>query len=311
MGIFSKRLPNVRMLQCFIAVAQELNFRRAAELLNMSQPPLSRQIQSLEDLLRVKLIRRSTHSVSLTPAGEAFEKEARAVLAALGEAVHALRAQASSQRQDSDGVRLGLTSVIDFTLMPQLHDALNGAGFGGIRRSERAYSKRLVERVRNGRLDLAIVGDIAKPGDDLTVKLITHEPMMVALPAAHPAARKDRVALSDLGDASLFWFSRADNPAFYDKCERVFTSLGYAPARRLEPAEFTVLLAAIAAGEGIAFCPASMRAASRIGVVYRPFEPDIERRLTIDVQLVYRSNESRPEVLDKIDAILAATAEPC
>lgn len=65
----SRRLPGTRTLQCFLAVAQERNFRSAAELLNMSQPPLSRQIQDLEDLLRVQLFQRDTSQVSLTPTG--------------------------------------------------------------------------------------------------------------------------------------------------------------------------------------------------------------------------------------------------
>ena len=61
MAVFSGRMPTTRQLQCFVAVAQELNFRRAADLLNMSQPPLSRQIRNLEDLLRIKLLERDTH----------------------------------------------------------------------------------------------------------------------------------------------------------------------------------------------------------------------------------------------------------
>lgn len=306
MGIFSKRLPNIKTLQCFVAVARELNFRRAAELLNMSQPPLSRQIQGLEDQLRVQLIRRDTHSVSLTAAGEAFEKEVHAILVALDAAVQSLRKFAEAEKKDTADVRLGLTSVIDFSLMPKLSAVLGRADFAGKRRQERAYSKHLVERVRSGRLDLAIVGDIARPSDELTVRRVGYDPMMVALPASHPAAQKARVSLSDLGDTTLFWFSRGDNPVFYDKCERVFAGFGYAPPRRLEPHDFTTLLALVAAGEGIAFCPASMRAATRIGVVYRPFEPELERHLTIDVQLVSRTSETRQEVLDKVHAILSA-----
>lgn len=301
MGIFSKRLPSIKALQCFLAVARELNFRRAAELLSMSQPPLSRQIQGLEDLLRVKLIRRNTHSVSLTAAGEAFEKDVHAILVALGAAVQRVREHAAEDRKGAHDVRLGLTSVIDFSLMPNLHAVLSCA-----RRQERAFSKHLIERVRSGRLDIAIVGDIQRPGEELDVHRVGRDPMMVAMPASHPAAQKERVALADLGDTTLFWFSRSDNPAFYDKCERVFAAAGYAPPRRLEPTDFTALLAMVAAGEGIAFCPASMRASTRVGVAYRCFEPELEQRLAIDVQLVSRAGETRQEVLDKVGAILAA-----
>lgn len=303
MDIFSNRLPSVKTLQCFVAVARELNFRRASELLSMTQPPLSRQIQGLEDLLRVKLIRRNSHSVRLTAAGEAFEKEVRAILVALDAAVESVRDIAADEKKCAPDVRLGLTSVLDFSLMPSLHAALVGQ-----RRQERAYSKHLVERVRSGQLDIAIVGDIARSGDELMVHHVGRDPMMVALPMSHPAAQKSHIALRDLAHTPLFWFSRSDNPVFYDKCERVFAMHGYAPARRLEPHDFTALLALIAAGEGIAFCPASMRAATRVGVVYRPFEPELERQLSIDVQLVSRARETRQEVLDKVDEILSAVS---
>jgi LysR family transcriptional regulator, benzoate and cis,cis-muconate-responsive activator of ben and cat genes len=301
MEIFSKRLPSIKTLQCFAAVARELNFRRASELLNMSQPPLSRQIQGLEDLLRVELIRRNTHSVRLTAAGEAFEKEVHGILNALDAAVKSMRKFAADEVKHAKEVRLGLTSVLDFSLIPALHAVISGS-----QRRERAFSRHLVERVRSGRLDIAIVGDIAKPGDELMVHNLGRDPMMVALPESHPAAAKDFVSLEDLGRTTLFWFSRSDNPTFYDKCERVFARHGYVAPRRLEPTDFTALLALVAAGEGVAFCPASMRASTRVGVVYRPLEPTLERQMSIEVQLVSRAGETRQEVLDKVDAILSA-----
>ncbi|MCW7542000.1 LysR family transcriptional regulator [Aquabacterium sp. A7-Y] len=293
-------------MQCFVAVAEELNFRRASELLNMSQPPLSRQIQSLEDLLRVQLIRRNTHQVSLTPAGEAFCKDIHSVLVALDAAVASLRKYAEEEQERTGDVRIGLTSVIDFSLIPHLDALIGHPEFAGGQRLERAFSKHLVERVARGQLDVAIVGDIAAPSEELSVESVGRDPMMVALPAGHPAAGKTRLRLADLGDTPLFWFSRADNPVFYDKCERAFRTYGYAAPRRLEPNDFTKLLAAVAAGEGLAFCPASMRAASRIGVVYRPFEEAVERLLTIEVQMVWRAGETRREVLNKIEAIRSA-----
>jgi LysR family transcriptional regulator, benzoate and cis,cis-muconate-responsive activator of ben and cat genes len=304
MPIFSSQLPSIKALQCFVAVARELNFRRASELLHMSQPPLSRQIQGLEQLLKVKLINRNTHSVSLTPAGEAFEKEAHAILVALDAAVHSVGRFSDDEHPSAKQVRLGLTSAIDFTLMPKLRTVL---GLGH-QHQERAYSRLLVERVRSGKLDLAIVGDIANPGDGLTVHRVGYDPMVVVLPQTHPAAQKNQVSLRDLGETPLFWFSRSDNPSLYDKCERVFTAFGYSAPRRLEPQDFTTLLALVAAGEGVGFCPASMQAASRIGAVYRPFEPELERRLTIDVQLISRTHESRKEVLDSVESILEAAA---
>ncbi|MDQ1812450.1 LysR family transcriptional regulator [Massilia sp. CCM 9210] len=304
MLMLSKHLPSTRTLQCFLAVAQELNFRRAAELLNMSQPPLSRQIKGLEDMLRVQLIVRDTHQVSLTTAGEVFKDEAYKILLALDLAVAGARAGVHDD--DAAMVRMGLTSVINHSLIPGLNALVTDPAFTGGRALERAWSKRLVERVRGGELDLAIVGDIVTPTDDLAVETVGSEPMIVVLPASHPAAAKTEVDLAELGATPLFWFSRTDNPAFYDKCERSFRHVGYAAPRRLEPKDFTMLLASVAAGEGVALCPQSMQATSRIGVAYRALPPALARLLSIDVQVVSRAHETRAAVLDKVEAIRAA-----
>ncbi|WP_164557818.1 LysR family transcriptional regulator [Massilia atriviolacea] len=306
MLLLSRHLPSTRTLQCFLAVAQELNFRRAAELMHMSQPPLSRQIRSLEEMLRVRLIERDTQRVSLTEAGEAFRQEAQAILLALDAAVATAKARFHDGKAAAAPLRIGLTSVINPSLMPSLHALVTDPAWTGGRALERAWSRQLVERVRAGELDLAIVGDIAAPGADLALEPLAHEAMIVALPAHHPAAAGEEVDLAALGELPLFWFARADNPAFYDKCERGFRRLGYAPPRRPEPKDFTLLLAAVAAGEGVALCPQSMRATSRIGVAYRALPPAVSRLLSIEVQVVARAQETRGAVLDKLAQLRAA-----
>ena len=163
MHVLSKHLPSIRTLQCFVAVAQELNFRRAAELLNMSQPPLSRQIKSLEDMLRVQLIWRDTHRVRLTPAGEAFKEHAHQLLLALDLAVTSVKERFLDSDAGADVVRIGLTSVINHSLHAQLNTLVTDPQLTAGWPLERAWSKHLVEQVRSGELDIAIVGDISCP----------------------------------------------------------------------------------------------------------------------------------------------------
>lgn len=303
MSILSGRMPTIKQLQCFVSVAQELNFRRAAERLNMSQPPLSRQIKSLEGLLRIKLFERDTHSVSLTSAGEAFEQEAHTILTMLDAALVSLRLEEGVDEAD---VRLGLTSVIDFSLMPGIQGVLGDPVLPVPIRIERAYSKHLLERLRSGQVDLVVVGNIPAQSGEFKVQQVAQDPLMVALPEGHSAAFKEQVSFDDLKDTLLFWFPRKDNPVFYDRCERVFIDFRYEPLRKPEPNEHMMLLSKIAAGEGMAFFPASMRAASRLGVVYRPFIPEISNRLTISLQIVWRSSETRAEVLRTVDSLQQA-----
>nr|WP_297458837.1 LysR family transcriptional regulator [uncultured Halomonas sp.] len=294
MSILSGRMPTIKQLQCFVAVAQELNFRRAADRMNMSQPPLSRQIHSLEQLLRIKLIERDTHNVSLTSAGERFEREAHTILATLGAAMEALRRDCRAEEAD---VRLGLTSVIDFSFVEGIRDVICDPEFSTEVRIERAYSKHLLERLKTGEIDLALVGDIPVQREGLEIRLIAKDPLMVALPDYHEASRLEKVSFDDLEGTVLFWFPRNDNPVFYDNCAAVFSDFRYDPPRRPEPDDHVALLSRIAGGEGIAFFPASMRAASRVGVTYRRFIPEIEARMDIELLLAWRPSETRAEVL--------------
>ncbi len=163
--------------------------------------------------------------------------------------------------------------------------------------------------MRSGEIDIAIVGDIAAPTADLEVETVGHEPLIVVLPASHPAAAGVTVDLAELGETPLFWSSRTDNPAFYDKCERVFKSLGYAAPRRLEPKDFATLLASVAAGEGVALCPQSMQATSHLGVAYRALQPRLAPLLAIDVQVVWRAGEARSAVHAKLALIRAILAD--
>ncbi len=303
MLLLSSHLPSIRTLQCFLAVAQECNFRSAAQLLNMSQPPLTRQIQGLEDLLRVKLIERDTRRVSLTAAGEAFRAEAHHIVSALSAAVATMKACG----QD-DTPRIGLTSVLNCQAIGALDRLLGDHVFTGARGVERDMSRHLVERVRSGALDLALVGDIAPPAPDLLAETVGSEAMVAMLPAGHAAAAGAVAALEKLGETALFWFSRSDNPAFYDKCERAFRACGLGALRRAEPRDFSVLLAAVAAGDGIALCPQSMQATSRVGVVYRPLPPVLARLLAIELQVVVRADDMRPALLEKIATIRTALA---
>jgi len=303
MSLFSARLPTVRQLQCFVAVAQENSFRRAAEAMAMSQPPLSRQIRALEDLLRVKLVERDTHRVCLTAAGEAFAHEAHALLVRLDRAVETAAANADDSEPR---VRIGLTSVIDCSLIPQVDAALRGAGPSP--RVEYAYSKVLAERVRSGLLDLAVVGDVTLGDTALTVRELCRDPLMAALPAGNPATALSGVRLEDLAGWPLFWFPRAENPTFYDRCEQVFVEEGYTPTRRPEPDDHNSLLARIAAGDGIALLPTSMRAAMRLGVAYRPLAGDLGTRLSVRISAIRRADETRPEVLRLADALSGPAA---
>jgi DNA-binding transcriptional LysR family regulator len=128
-------------------------------------------------------------------------------------------------------------------------------------------SPRLVRQLRSAKLEAAF---IALPTSTMELDVVKLEqvPMIVAIASTDPLARRRRIRLSDLATRRLFWFPRARQPAFYDRCEDVFARHDFEPSRVLEPTDHHVLLADVAAGRGFALLPASFTKLRRDGVRY-------------------------------------------
>ncbi|GAA6119090.1 LysR family transcriptional regulator [Acidovorax sp. FG27] len=258
----SSRLDS-RSLTLFLAVADALSFRQAAEALHLSQPPLSRAIRALEDRLGTALFDRHAGGVRLTEAGQRLLPYARGVAALLRQAEAAFQGTAVPPT-----LRLGLTSAAEPTWFRGLADRAQALQPGTRVEVASDTSPRLVRQLHKGQLHAAF---IALPTDvrGLDVLEIDRLPMVVALPSAHPLARRRLLRLADLADEHIFWFERARQPAFYDHCEQVFARHRFAPHRLREPADHHVLLAEVAAGRGMALLAASFAGLRRAGVAYR------------------------------------------
>jgi DNA-binding transcriptional LysR family regulator len=258
----SARLES-RSLALFLAVADTLSFRQAAETLHLSQPPLSRAIRELEERLGARLFDRSNQGVSLTDAGRKLLPYARSVGRLLREAEASLAPEGMPQ-----SLRLGLTSAVEPTWFGGLAERIQA------RHPDTAVSvvvdtsPRLVRQVRAGRLAAAFIA-LPTEASGLDVMELDRVPMMVAMPSSHGLARRRTVRLADLGAEVIFWFERARQPAFYDHCQRVFAHHGFAPRKVKEPTDHHVLLADVAGGRGIALLPKSFAGLRRSGVSYR------------------------------------------
>ena len=293
---------DLRHLRYFIAVAEELSFRRAAERLHLSQPPLSRQIRALEDELGGPLFARDRSRVSLTRSGNALLPEARKLLAQLDRAVDAARSRAAAA---SDDLAIGYTLALDRSAFPQITQAL-AQQFPEAQITLRTRrSLQLIADVLHGDLDAAFIGLPAETRG-LALCELAADPFVVALPAANACARKRRVALADLNGEPVFWFQRAANPSFYDYCERYFERVAFAPRRLAEPEDHHVLLGMIAEGRGIGLIPASLQRIRRDGVVYRPLKEGAQ--IAIRIALVYRP-ENRSPVLRRLVETLAPAGQ--
>ena len=262
-----------RSLRQFVAVAETLSFRQAAETLHMSQPPLSRAIRNLEDRLGTPLFERDTRSVTLAPAGQRLLPLARRILRLMAEAEAVVSPQHVPAR-----LRIGLTSAVESQWFLKVARAIEAEGVQPAITND--TSPRLVRLLSRARLDAAFIA-LPTQAPGLKVDVLERQPLIAVLPAAHRLARRRVISLADLSTDALFWFRRARQPAFFDHCRAVFDRHGYAPALLEEPADHHVLLAAVAAGRGVALLPASFAAIRRDGVIYKPLREGDELHVGI------------------------------
>ncbi|TDR79663.1 LysR family transcriptional regulator [Paludibacterium purpuratum] len=296
-------LLKTRQLECFVAVAELLSFRLAAERLCMTQPPLSRQIQRLEQTLGVRLFDRDRRGVRLTEAGQRLLLDARALLAQADATLQKARAEADAAQPV---LNVGLTTVVDSEVFPNL-SALFQVEYPDIRFNVLSrISRQLIERLRRGELDVALIGLPSTTGD-LVVEHLCDDPLTVALPTGHPLARKRRLSLTELGGEAVFWFERERNPAFYDHCRRLFQGWSFAPRWLPEPEDHHVLLGQVAAGLGVGLIARSLTAIRRKGVVYRPLVEG--ERMAIGIGVAYRSGDQGAPVSAFVRSVRAYYAQ--
>jgi DNA-binding transcriptional LysR family regulator len=242
----------LRHLRYFVAVAEELHFRRAAERLHVAQPAVSEQVRKLEEELGVRLLNRTQRSVSLTDAGAAMLDEARRVLHQAERAISAAR-----HARDTSANRLRVGYLAD-SLPPVMHRSLQQLQkrLPNTRVSmETGTPRNLIEDVRAGNLDAALVS-LPAPTSGLERTLLGPQSAVVALPVMHRHATEDTIDLGQLVPERIVLIPREVNPAFHDGVVSLCRDLGLSPAfvHTLE-ARVELALLAVSAGAGIAVLP--------------------------------------------------------
>ena len=271
----------LRHLRYFVAVAEELHFRRAAERLHVAQPAVSEQVRKLEAELGVTLLTRTHRSVSLTDAGAAMLVEATRVLR---QAEIAERAAKEAGQRAAGRLRMGY--ALD-SLPPTVSHTLRRftTSTPGVELALQAgTTPDLIEGVRDGRLDVAAVSVPATTAG-LRVTPIAREGTVAAVPLMHRLADRAELDMEMLAGSALVLMSRVVNPAFFDGVLAACREAGFSPLlrERREP-QVEDLLMGVAVGEGLALLPAS--AAERYALAGVRYVPVQAPALWHDVALV-------------------------
>lgn len=217
--------PDARLLRYFLAVAEELNFTRAAEKLHIAQPSLSAQIRQLEKQVRAPLLRRSTHAVSLTEAGRALFAQGPAALAGLEQAFQAARDVGSGE---AGKLRLAYPLSAGHDTAPRLVQALKEA-FPRIEvMTEVLPTPNVQSAIREGRADIGIVR-AASPAEGARLEKLRHDPLGILVSADHPLVTKAMVELAAVAEYPVVLHPRAANPSHYDFIVALFTDQGLDP----------------------------------------------------------------------------------
>ena len=261
----------LRHLRYFVAVAELNNVSQAARKLRVAQPSLSRQVRALEEELGVPLLERTTRGVRLTEAGRAFATGAREVLARADAAMKTARSVA---RGESGEVHLGYAPSPTAELLPRTLHAFQNAAPGVRLVLHDTSSDGMLRGLRDGTLHAALLVQPCESSlSGLAFEPLQSYPSCVAMPPAHPLARRSAVTTQRLLDEKLVAYARADYGEYHAMLENVFAATGRQPVIAEECDSATSLMAAVEAGRGVAIVPSVFRCLAGGRLKLRPLTP--------------------------------------
>jgi DNA-binding transcriptional LysR family regulator len=280
---------DLRHLRYFIAVAEEKNIGRAALRLNISQPPLTRQIQQVEAELGVRLFNRTPKGMEATAAGELFLEEARNICAVFEQATE--RTQRAGQgklgRLDVAIFGSGILDAIPKLLLafrhayPEVNIVLHTMNKG-----------EQIEALRQRRITVGF-NRMLSPLPDIACELVKTEKLLLALNASHPLAALDVVPFTAIAAHPLILFPTGTRPNFIDKVNGLCQEMGFIPLVSQEVGDAVTAVALVASGFGVCLVPESATVLALPGVVYRPLS-GLPEHARVDLSCIYLAEDQSP-----------------
>ncbi|MEQ3553333.1 LysR family transcriptional regulator [Pseudonocardia nematodicida] len=259
----------IRWIEAFLAVAEELHFGRAAQRLHMAQSPLSQTIKKLEKDVGTPLFERTTRAVTLTSAGHAFLPHARRIV---GEVDLARRATCAGTDDVYGRVRLGFSGALNHLTLPPLTRALRTRHpHLALQLVDRVTTEDAVDLVEHGSLDMAFVG-LPSPGE-LPTRVITVEELGAAVPTGHRLAGRESVRITELAEED--WVLMPGQSALRAVIITACHNAGFRPRLAQEVKDPYVVLSLVAAGLGVSLAPTCVRPIMPAQAVWIPLSDPV------------------------------------
>jgi DNA-binding transcriptional LysR family regulator len=279
----------LRHLRYFVAVAEELHFGRAAERLHLAQPPLSQQIRKLEELLGYPLFIRTSRSVKLTEAGEAFLQRARRTLRNVQRDLEETR---SIGRGDVGSLHIGFIGSAVLSTLPSIFRTYRQT-YPRVRlHLHESFTSMVMEGLENGSLDAGILRD-SDPAEGFNVTAILSEPFVAVLPASHACAKQKNISPASLRGDPFIYYPRSAGARAYEKPLTLCEEHGFRPQVVQEASNWLTILRLIGAGLGVTIAPACVRKIASAEVVCLPLRG---AKAVSNIELAWLAGDSRPIV---------------
>lgn len=297
---------NLRQLEYFKAVAEELHFGRAAAKMHVAQPPLSQQIRKLEDELGVMLLKRDNRNVSLTPEGGRFLDAVKDSLAMLEDGVEQVRMMASGE---IGRVVVGFMASVTQSRFPDAVAEFRELHPGITLELREMNSVEQRRALLDGELDVGMVFSGCSQSPQLCFRVFLSEPYMLAVHRNHPLAAVGEASLEDLDGEALIVFPRDVHRQSYDSSMAVFSAAGVTPRVVQETATHHTKLALVATGLGVGLVPARMAGVCPRGVRLLPFDWQGAQDRKSVLRLAWR-NDNSSTALQCFLKVMERYAEP-
>lgn len=264
----------------FVGLAEELHFGRAASKLGIAQPPFSQSIARLEAQLGISLVHREPGRISLTPAGEAFAREARIVLRQAQVAEKTAKRVAAGEVEE---LAVGFVEPAMAEVLPAAMMRFRKS-FPNVRlRLHAEFSSVQIGMLQNGELDLGIVIPPSHPVDDINLRVVEVSPLVVCVATCSPLASIKRLKLAQLAEERFILHPAAVQPHDREILVGACRLAGFTPQIEEQKIRTFGILRLVASGAGIAFVPGSMQHAGFQGLTFLPIDdlPNIQRQIAI------------------------------